>query len=196
MKKVLVALCLGAFALSVFAAQKPVVNTMPNIDSLMAIHKSTFDSIFKANLPKMDSLLALHQAMIQSCRLEALKAFDSLKIKIKANLISKDSLDKILDARRAVAKENLKLAIGDLQALKDSVKVRIQKASEELQNKLADREKNIKGGIETAIARLDEAKAKLEAKKSSADAAAAAKIDEAIKRIDAIEAHLKAVEKK
>jgi hypothetical protein len=140
--------------------------------------------------------MALHQAMIQSCRLEALKAFDSLKIKIKANMISKDSLDKILDARRAVAKENLKLAIGDLQALKDSVKVRIQKASEELQTKLADREKSIKGGIETAIARLDEAKAKLEAKKTGADAAALAKIDEAIKRIDAIETHLKAVEKK
>jgi hypothetical protein len=207
MNKLLACVCTGLFALSAFAWEGPATGgqmpppptgslpTIGNFDSLRQAHQNMFDSIMTRNRATMDSLMASHQATIQVCRLEAEQAYKTLQEKIQTNQISPDSLKKIIEARRAEAQANLKLAIGDLKVFQDSIKAKVEKARQDLKDKIADKQKDVKGGVDVALSRLAEAQKKLEAQKAATtDKETLAKIDEAIKRLSDIQAHLQAAQ--
>ena len=201
MNKLLACVCTGLFALSAFAEMGPApTGTMPpmptfNFDSLRQAHQNMFDSMMAANRATMDSLMACHQATIQVCRFEAEQAHKTLQEKVQAHQISPDSLKKIIEARRAEAQANLKLAIGDLKVFQDSIKAKVEKARQDLKDKIADKQKDVKGGIDVALARLADAQKKLETQKAATtDKEVLAKIDEAIKRLSDIQAHLQAAQ--
>lgn len=207
MNKLLACVCTGLFALSAFAVDgtlppPPTSPTTPftlpvtvNFDSLRQVHQGMFDSIMAFNRTTMDSLMASHQATIQVCRTEAEQAFKTLQEKVLAGQISPDSLKKIIDARRAEAQVNIGLAITDLKEFQDANKANIDKARQDLKDKIADKQKDIKGGIDVALARLADAQKNLEAKKAATtDKETLAKIDEAIKRLSDIQAQLKAAQ--
>lgn len=204
MNKLLACVCTGLLALSAFATDAPTTKPTPvppqpvktvNFDSLLKVHQSVWDSMMAANRKTMDSLMAAHQTTIQVCRFEADQAFKNLGDQVKAGQISPDSLKKIMDARRAEAQANIKIAIQDLKNFQDSLKVKIDKAREDLKTKIADKQKDVKGGIDVALARLEDAKKKLEAKlTTTTDKDAQAAIQEAIKRLNDIETHLKSVQ--
>jgi hypothetical protein len=210
MKKILVCVGIVCMAVGVFAQGPMPSRDMGEhramFDSL--IHRDgfqfdavegqhLFDSLMVRNRGMMDSLPALHRTAIEFSRCQAEKAYDSLRVRIERKDIGKDSLEKILDTRRREAHANLKLAIEDLRNIKEKDRAEIEKARQELKGRIEDRQKDVKGGIEVALNRLEQAKQNLETKATATtDADAIAKIQEAIKRLDAIEAHLKEVQAK
>jgi hypothetical protein len=210
MKKILVCVSIVCMAVGVFAQGGPAARDMGEhramFDSLM--HRDgtqcdvgegqrLFDSLMVRNRGMLDSLPAVHRTMIEFSRCQAEKAYDTLHARIQQRDIGRDSLEKILDLRRRDAHANLKLAIEDLKNIKEKDRAEIEKARQELKGRIEDRQKDVKGGIEVALARLEQAKQNLETKATATtDADALAKIQEAIKRLDAIETHLKEVQAK
>jgi hypothetical protein len=207
MKKILVCISVVCMTIGVFAqgprgSQTPG-DHHPMMDSLIrhaefqfdtAESRHMFDSLMVRNRERMDSLPALHNAMIQFSRCRAERAYDSLHAKVVRRDIDKDSLDKVINGRRNDAQTNLKLAIEDLKNLKEKQRTEIEQARQELKGRIEDKQKDVKGGIDVALARLEQAKQNLETKATAAkDAETLAKIQEAIKRLDAIETHLKDV---
>lgn len=212
MNKLLTCVCTGFFALSAFAVENPLPpvdaphmdqDSMRQVhqdfdqDSMRQTHQHAFDSLMTANRATMDSLMASHKATIQVCRMEAEQAYKTLHDQMKAGDISKDSLKKVIDTRRAEAQANVALAIQDLKDFQKAKKDEIDKARDDLKSRIADKQKDIKGGIDVALSRLEEAVQRLETKKASTtDETTLAKIDEAIKHLTEVQTHLQAVQQK